>query len=50
MTEEGCCFSTKQVELYVIKKIVGTEHERCRDEEHKMDRAEMVQTTDSMRT
>jgi hypothetical protein len=46
----GCCFSVKQVELYVIKKTVGTEHERCRDEEHKLDREEMVKTTDCTRT
>jgi hypothetical protein len=50
VTERGCCFSVKQVELYVIKKTAGTERERCRDEEHKLDRAEMVQTTDCTRT
>jgi hypothetical protein len=46
MTEAGCCFSEKQVELYVIKKTARTEHEIFRDEEHKLDREEMVKTTD----
>jgi hypothetical protein len=36
---EACCFSVKQVELYVIKETAGIERERCRDEEHKLDRA-----------
>jgi hypothetical protein len=50
MTEVGCCFLVKQVELYVIKKTTGTDRERCRDEEHKLDIEEMVKTTDCMRT
>jgi hypothetical protein len=50
MTEEGCCSSVKQVELYVIKEKAGTEREICKDEEHKLDRAEMVKTVDCTRT
>ena len=46
MTERGCCFSVKQFELYVIKKTAGIEHEICRDEEHKLDKEEMVKKTD----
>jgi hypothetical protein len=34
----------------VIKKIAGIEHERFIDEEHKLDIAEMVKTTDYMKT
>ena len=49
MKNAGCCFSVKQVELYVIKKTGGIEYEICRDEEHKMDIVEMVKTTDCMR-
>jgi hypothetical protein len=50
MTEEGGCFFVKQVKLYVIKKTAGTYHEICRDEEHKMDREEILKTIDCMRT
>jgi hypothetical protein len=50
MIEEGCCFSIKQVELYVIKETTETEHERCRYEENKLDIVEMVKTTDCTRT
>jgi hypothetical protein len=49
MIERGCCFSVKEVELYVIKNIVEIESKICRDEEHNMDRAEMVKTEDYTR-
>jgi hypothetical protein len=39
MTEAARCFLVKQVELYVINKTAGTKCERCKDEEHKLDRA-----------
>jgi hypothetical protein len=42
VTERGCCFSVKYVELYVIKETVGMERERCRDEENTLDGEEMI--------
>jgi hypothetical protein len=50
MIETGCCFSVKQVKLYVMKKTTGIERERCRDEEHKLGREEAVKTTDCTKT
>jgi hypothetical protein len=34
----------------VIKKIAETEKKICKDEEHKLEKAEMVKTKDCMRT
>jgi hypothetical protein len=48
--ERGLSFLVKQVELYVIKETAGTKRERCKDEEHKLDRVEMVKKTDCTRT
>jgi hypothetical protein len=50
MIERGCCFSVKEVELCVNKEIVETEPKRCRDEKHKLNRAEMVKKEDCTRT
>jgi hypothetical protein len=50
LTERGCCFLVKQVELYVIKKITGTKRENAEMKNISLDREEMVKTTDCTRT